>query len=63
MTYDPVRMPDGEDWLWRPVHRGYYKGESLFDGTLSLEHIAMANDALDVWDENEFRARQAVEQR
>lgn len=31
--------------------------ESLVDGTLDLEHFAMANDALDVADENERRLR------
>jgi hypothetical protein len=34
--------------------------ESLFDGTLSLEQIAMANDALDAADENERRIREAM---
>lgn len=36
----------------RPVLAGMCKLESLYDGTLSLAQIALANDALDVRDEN-----------
>ncbi|WP_425598082.1 DUF6889 family protein [Frateuria aurantia] len=32
------------------------KFESLIDGTLDLEHIALMNDALDVVDENRIKA-------
>jgi hypothetical protein len=39
----------------RPALRGVYRMESLIDGTLDLEHIYLANDALDVYDENERR--------
>ena len=63
VTYDPVTLPKGLAWLWRPVDRGYFQGESLFNGTLRIEHIAMANDALDVRDENEARARRAAEKK
>jgi hypothetical protein len=57
-------MPEeGEDWLMRPVLRGLCKLESLFDGTLDLEHLAMANDAIDVADENERRIREAQNRR
>ena len=59
----PVSQPDGLDWLWRPVDRGYYSGESLFNGSLKIEHIASANFALDVRDENEARARKGAEQK
>lgn len=52
-------MPDGEDWLYRPVARGMCKYESLTDGTLSLFDIAKMNDVLDVMQENEARFRQA----
>lgn len=48
-------MPDGEDWLMRPVIEGMCKYESLKDGTLSLGDIARMNDALDVKYENEAR--------
>lgn len=54
-------MPDGEDWLMRPVSRGLCKYESLIDCTLSLEDLARMNDALDVQDENEKRYREAKE--
>jgi hypothetical protein len=49
--------------LWRPVDRGWCNAESLFDGTLDLEKIAMMNDAIDVRDENESRAREAAARR
>ncbi len=39
----------------RPVLRGVFRMESLLDGTLDLEHVALANDALDVMEENERR--------
>ena len=37
----------------RPVLRGMIKYESITDGTLYIEDIALLNDALDVQDENE----------
>ena len=43
----------------RPVIRGVFRLESLLDGTLDLEQVALANDALDVVDENENRIRAA----
>ena len=39
----------------RPVLRGVYRMESLVDGTLDLELVALANDAIDIQDENERR--------
>ncbi len=54
-------MPNDEDWLLRPVLRGMCKFESLIDGTLTLEHVALMNDALDVADENERRIQEASE--
>jgi hypothetical protein len=53
-------METGEDWLCRPAVRGMLRLESLLDGTLSLEDVAMANDALDVVDENEYRLNEAM---
>lgn len=44
----------------RPVVRGMIKMESLLDGTLDLEAVALANDALDAADENERRVREAL---
>jgi hypothetical protein len=54
-----VSLPDGEDWLLRPVLRGMCKYESLIDCTLSLADVALMNDALDVQEENEMRYREA----
>jgi hypothetical protein len=56
-------MPDGEDYLMAPVLAGMMRLESLIDGTLDLEHVAMANEALIVKNENERRAREAQEER
>lgn len=46
-------LPDGEDWLLRPVIRGMCRYESLKDCTLDLADIALMNDALDVLADNE----------
>lgn len=54
-----MSLPDGEDWLLRPVLRGLCKYESLIDGTLTLADVALLNDALDVQEENEMRYREA----
>ena len=55
-----MNLPDGEDWLMRPVMAGLCRYESLIDGALDLEDIACMNDALDVRDENERRATAAA---
>jgi hypothetical protein len=39
----------------RPVIKGYCRLESLLDGTLDLEAIAWANDAIDVVAENKIK--------
>jgi hypothetical protein len=52
--------PDGLDWLYRPVVRGWCKLESLYDGTLTLAMIAEANEMIDLVDENEARLSDAV---
>lgn len=52
-----ARTPDGNEWVLRPVSRGWCKFESLIDGTLDLIHLATMNDAIAVIDENERRAR------
>lgn len=52
-------MPNGEDWLLRPVLEGMCRYESLKDGTIDLEDIARMNDSLDVRAENEYRYREA----
>ena len=52
---------DGQDWLMRPVLRGLCRYEGLKDGTLSLEDVALMNDALTVQEENERRFMAAKE--
>jgi hypothetical protein len=56
-------MADGEDYLMAPVLAGMMRLESLIDGTLDLEHVALANAALEVRAENERRVREAQEER
>ncbi len=43
----------------RPVLAGLCRGESLFDGTLDLEQVALLNEALDVQEENQQRLKEA----
>ena len=50
-----ISLPDGDDWLLRPVFRGLCKYESLIDGTLDIADVALLNDAIDVADENARR--------
>jgi hypothetical protein len=54
-------MSQGEDWLLRPVLAGCCRYESLVDGTLGLEDVAILNEALDVQHENEWRYMDAKE--
>ena len=58
---DLLSLPDGEDWLMRPVDNQYCRFESLIDGTLDLENIALMNDALDVKFENQRRLQEYAE--
>lgn len=44
----------------RPVLAGLCLLESLKDGTLSIDDVALMNDALDVKAENERRYHQAM---
>lgn len=53
-------MPDGEDWILRPVIEGMCKYESLLDGTLGLSDIARLNNAITVRDENQRRMEMAL---
>lgn len=50
-------LPDGEDWLLRPVIRRMCTYESLKTGEVDLSDIALMNDALDVVSENEMIAQ------
>ena len=54
-----MEMVGSEDLLFRPVLRGMIKGESLLDGTVDLEFIMLMNEALDVDQENQYRAQEA----
>lgn len=56
-TAPMLAMADEEDWLFRPVLRGLISGESLINGTVDLEYIALLNEAIDVEQENTLRAR------
>lgn len=49
-------MPDGDDWLLRPVLAGMCRYESLKNGTISIADIALMNDALNVKIDNEIIA-------
>lgn len=53
-------MSEGEDWLFRPVLRGLISGESLINGAVDLEYIGLLNEALDVEQENQFRAEERM---
>lgn len=48
-----------EDWLMRPVLRQLVRAESLLDGTVDLQYIALLNEALDVEAENRRRCEEA----
>lgn len=57
-----MSMPDDEGYLMAPVLNGMCSLESLIDRTLDLEHIAWANDAIAVREENRARQYQAAEE-
>ncbi|WP_448952129.1 DUF6889 family protein [Labrys neptuniae] len=52
-------MPGGLDWPLRPCRAGLCQYRDLLDGALSIEHLAMMNDLLDVEAENTYRAQEA----
>ena len=58
-----MSLPDNEEWMWRPVSRGWCSAESLFDGTFDLCDVAQMNEAIDVADENQARANKAAERK
>lgn len=53
-------MEDGLSFVMRPVLAKLIKYESLIDGTLGLEDILILHEAMDVDNENRYRAEQAV---
>ena len=58
-----MSMADDEGYLMAPVLSGMCRLESLLNGDVDLEHIAWANDALSVREENRARQYQAMEER
>lgn len=54
-------MPEGDDWVMRPVVEGMCQYESLIEGKIDLLDIARMNDILDVKAENEARYQEANE--
>lgn len=61
-----VNMPDGEDFLWRPVLSDppVFPWELVFkDRTIDLIDIAEAHDALDIKLENQRRVDAALRKR
>lgn len=48
-------MVDGLLWVLRPWLVGRVDFHQLRDGTYDLADIYMMNEALDVWNENEYR--------
>lgn len=53
-------MTESEDWVFRPVARGWLKAESLIDGTVDLAYVALINEAIDVEQENQLRLQNAI---
>jgi len=53
-------MCEQEDWVFRPVLRKLISGESLIDGSVDLEFIALLNEAIDVEQENQARQQKEV---
>ena len=51
-------MPDGMDYLMRPVLAKVLRFESLLDGTVDLEHVALLNYALGV----EYRTQKRLDE-
>lgn len=49
-------LPDGEEWMLRPVLEGLCRYESLKDGTLDLADLALLNDVLNAKSDNEALA-------
>jgi len=50
-----------EDWLFMPVMKGMITADKLLDGTVDLDFIALLNEAIQVEQENVYRARMAQE--
>ena len=64
-SFEPVSMPDGESWLFRPSRSSPPMIDmlALYDGRAKIEHVAKANAVLDVEAENDARMRHASERK
>lgn len=51
-----MNLPDGLDFLMRPVSEGYITYDKLLDGTIGMWDLALMNDAIDAKAENQRRA-------
>jgi hypothetical protein len=60
-VYDYIGLPDDESYVWRPVMRGIIMAESLFNGDIDLNQIALCNESIDVEQENAWRLQKAQE--
>jgi hypothetical protein len=63
LDYNVVSLPNGRDWIMRPVLSRHIKFSELFDGTYDLCQIAELNEALEADAENQFRAHEAMNKR
>lgn len=56
VSYEPFRLPDERDWLWRPFMRGRLTMTEMRNpAVVDLCMIATVNELLDVEDENNTR--------
>lgn len=51
------------DWLLRPVVKNMVRFESLKNGSIDLDDIALMNEALDVVGENTVKAQRIADAR
>lgn len=54
-----MSLPDGMDFIMRPILAGMCSMSDAKDGTLDLADFALMNDALAVQSENQWRAMEA----
>jgi hypothetical protein len=53
-----ARMPNGHDWLMRPVLAGHISfNDVYYNDEYNLSDIAIMNEAMDAQNENERRVR------
>ena len=50
-------MIEQEDWVFRPVLKGMIKAESLIDGSIDLNFLALLNEVIDIEAENNQRTQ------